>query len=1018
MPAPVTFFIAHASPFGLRLGGGELHLRSLLEALKAEVAYVAYPEGEELVLAAVRGGDVSNPLVQRRAVGPLRSRFAFEDSEREHVLSHWLEQTAPSLVHVQSLLNWPLSTPALLGRSGLPYLVTLHDMYAVCPSFHLYDYEKAERCACQRADSRCVTAALRELGERETDVAALRRQHRDAFDALLGGAKAVLFPSASAMGEARRHLGALPHAQVMPFGFRRPGASVATRAAVGERLKVALVGDVSNPIKGARHYLAVAEQLRAEPIEWHVFGATHVGHFETHLRQAAAPNSVVVHGGYWRDGLLPALLAEQVDVAVQLPAVDETYSYVLTECLAVGVPVVALARGALRERLQGQPFGVCVDTVDEVASVVRELWRSPLRLKALQTAAQQTELVSPQAMAAAHRDLYERHAAARAGLGNRAAFQSSEAQGAVAATPDVVGLDVPASHQPVVGPIITAAKRAGLKVTLPLQAEWLRGQQRFNDAAHRAIGDAVARRGARMAVDVSEAVRRALLPLATVTPGAQVGHRRGVAGAVVRWAKALGVSALTPVIGVALEQQARFNAAFTEAIVAVAHGVPLASESAWALSQSVWQAVDVTAARHAHTSRTVSSLRVELWRRQQAFNQRLAHELAALLGVGGGDINRTPQVPEREAQRFEVVARCDVAPVPSRARGAGPIRTMQWFVPHFTHAFAGVHTILRFAAMLKERHGVEPTVVVYDGGPQPLADAEAAAVSVYPQLVGHFVELGPSRDVRQLPSCDLAMATHWRSAYLVAAHPHAQRRGYFVQDFEPLFYPGGTEYGLAEQTYRLGLEGVFNTVGLYDWVTSQYPMKGAWFAPAVDPKVFHARRPQRRGPVRVFFYGRPSQERNAFHLGLLALKQLKQKLGPLVEIVSAGERWSPADYGVEGVVANLGVLPYAQTGELYRTCDIGLCFMFTKHPSYLPLELMACGVAVVSNLNSANDWLLADETTCLSVAPLPAAVALALERLAADEGLRARLASAGAARVSADWETAVDGVWRSLVGES
>jgi O-antigen biosynthesis protein len=43
--------------------------------------------------------------------------------------------------------------------------------------------------------------------------------------------------------------------------------------------------------------------------------------------------------------------------------------------------------------------------------------------------------------------------------------------------------------------------------------------------------------------------------------------------------------------------------------------------------------------------------------------------------------------------------------------------------------------------------------------------------------------------------------------------------------------------------------------------------------------------------------------------------------------------------------------------------------MMTKHPSYLPFELMACGAIVVTNFNQANTWLLKDGENCLISAP-------------------------------------------------
>ena len=68
--------------------------------------------------------------------------------------------------------------------------------------------------------------------------------------------------------------------------------------------------------------------------------------------------------------------------------------------------------------------------------------------------------------------------------------------------------------------------------------------------------------------------------------------------------------------------------------------------------------------------------------------------------------------------------------------------------------------------------------------------------------------------------------------------------------------------------------------------------------------------------------------------------------------MTAGAEWSPRQFGLEGIVHNLGLLPYAATGALYRSCTAGVALMMTCHPSYLPFELMACGALVVTNSNS------------------------------------------------------------------
>ena len=368
-----------------------------------------------------------------------------------------------------------------------------------------------------------------------------------------------------------------------------------------------------------------------------------------------------------------------------------------------------------------------------------------------------------------------------------------------------------------------------------------------------------------------------------------------------------------------------------------------------------------------------------------------------------------------EAQRREHRLRAPEALAALRAQGR--VRTATWFVPSFGHIFGGIQTILRFADQMRRRHGVESHFIVYDEPGARAADFEAKVAAAFPGGVGSFRVLRSREELAELPACDLAIATYWTSAFPVLHHPRAAVRAYFVQDYEPQFLAAGTQSALAEQTYGLGLYGIFNTQGLHEYVRRQHGMEGCSFEPAVDGTLFHDRRPARRGPVRVFFYGRPGNERNGFELGLAALAALKRECGATVEILSAGADWSPESYGVRGLVTNLGVLPAERTAELYRECDVGLCFMFTKHPSYLPLEMMACGVTVITNDNPANHWLLEHEGNCLLAAPTLTCVLEQLRRAVREPELRARISTRAAARVrSTTWEAAVDGVMESLLG--
>jgi O-antigen biosynthesis protein len=350
------------------------------------------------------------------------------------------------------------------------------------------------------------------------------------------------------------------------------------------------------------------------------------------------------------------------------------------------------------------------------------------------------------------------------------------------------------------------------------------------------------------------------------------------------------------------------------------------------------------------------------------------------------------------------------------------VRTATWFVPWFEHVlFGGIHTILRFISWLQTEHGVESRIVVYDHPHLADSDVRSPITSAFPELADIDIVVPPQGrapyvDFDELPPTDIAVSTIWYSAYALLRFNRAGAKFYFVQDFEPAFYPAGTLWALADATYRFGFAGLVNTPGLGEAYRS-YGNPTCAFTPAVD-----CHEPEREpvdhgdGPVQVVIYGRPSTDRNGFELLSAACRRVKDRFGSKVRMVSAGEDFDPAEYELDGIIENVGLLRTRdEIGALYARSDIGMYCMFSRHPSYQPFEYLASGMAVVTNVNPYTSWLLRDGENCLLAEPFAAAFAQALERLVEDPELRAKLAAAGSHLVrSFEWEPAFEGLWRFI----
>ncbi|MDQ6750191.1 MAG: hypothetical protein M3Z33_05495 [Actinomycetota bacterium] len=342
------------------------------------------------------------------------------------------------------------------------------------------------------------------------------------------------------------------------------------------------------------------------------------------------------------------------------------------------------------------------------------------------------------------------------------------------------------------------------------------------------------------------------------------------------------------------------------------------------------------------------------------------------------------------------------------------IRSVQWLIPWFANPHGGgVATVLRFADHFARAHAVENRFCVFDRtGEDDARDIASKLARAHSSLA----------DASVMPAgagtapCDAALATAWPSAYPLLALRNARAKFFFVQDFEPAFYPAGAGSAALEQAARLGFPGIVNTPGLAE-VYRASGSPAIAFTPAVDAQRFHPPpHPPPARPVRIVFYGRPSTPRNAFALGLAALRRVKARHGDGVEIVAVGEDWHPGQFGVADVLDNHGALQdLDELAALYRSCHIGLVLQVTPHPSYQPLELMASRVATVALENPHTRWLLRHDVTAMVAAPVPSAVAGQLDLLIDDTSLRERIAAAGADVVAqTTWEAEIERVWGAM----
>lgn len=234
-------------------------------------------------------------------------------------------------------------------------------------------------------------------------------------------------------------------------------------------------------------------------------------------------------------------------------------------------------------------------------------------------------------------------------------------------------------------------------------------------------------------------------------------------------------------------------------------------------------------------------------------------------------------------------------------------------------------------------------------------------------------------------------ATSWETAYKVLGSDARGLRFYLVQDFEPAFYPAGSEALMAEATYRFGFHGITAGSWLAMMLNRDYGMTTDHFDFGCDLEQYGLQ--GRNGRNGICLYTRPTTARRAFELSLSALDLFAER-HPGVEIHLYGEN------------SEIGRLPFTATehgkltpdelNALYNRCAAGLVLSATN-VSLVPHEMLAAGCIPVVNDAVHNRMVLDNPHVAYAPAtPFDLANALSalVDRPASDRQSAAEVAAA------------------------
>ena len=328
---PTVLLVSHG------LGGGiGQHVEELVESQRESVNFL------ELQPAS---GSVFSLSFAHPADG-FSVRLDF--TRQYDILIKLLRSCNVSRIHIHHVLNHHLSFENLRDDLNVPVVFTVHDYFTICPRIVLAD-PQGRYCG-EPGESGCNACIRETLPHLNLDIASWRAK----YAWLINSVDEVIAPSKDAATRMSRYFPAARiEAAAHPLQQRQdelPAVNIPALRPDGV-LRIVVLG-VMSVHKGLINLQACAAMARDRelPLEFVVAGYT-----EQQVRHLG-PFPFGETGGYSRPDLPSVLTGVDPGLAWFPMRWPETFSYTLSTCLELGLPVMAPRLGALPERLTKRPW--------------------------------------------------------------------------------------------------------------------------------------------------------------------------------------------------------------------------------------------------------------------------------------------------------------------------------------------------------------------------------------------------------------------------------------------------------------------------------------------------------------------------------------------------------------------------------------------------------------------------------------------------------------------------------------
>lgn len=338
-----------------RLGGTTLHAYDLIEKVRKKMnVHVLSVENSNIKVSSYFKNtefEIAYPL-HLHDINITNGR----NNEYKRVVKEIVNNYRISFVHIHHLLNHYFDLFDVLLEENIPYMITLHDFYTVCPLINKLNYDM-KYCGMNPTISQC-NECLKLKYKDPIDIESWRKKWRY----YLKNAKEVVVPSEATKEEIMKIYDDIDFT-VIEHGveFEKTKKSYS----LGKTKNIAWIGAVGIH-KGSKILEKMTAMNKSKDYKIHLFGIMGNAIFYSNKNN-------IDHGSYKREELKDLLIDNKIDLVCLFSIGPETYSYTMTEAVSCGIPVISFDLGAVSERIKKYGLGWVVDNNLDPKSIYNEI---------------------------------------------------------------------------------------------------------------------------------------------------------------------------------------------------------------------------------------------------------------------------------------------------------------------------------------------------------------------------------------------------------------------------------------------------------------------------------------------------------------------------------------------------------------------------------------------------------------------------------------------------------------------